>query len=293
MKLRFRAAWPLAVAALLLTGMYACNKDTSASNAPNANQQKLNIYLSDGPGYFDAVNLDIKSVEVLVDTCNVDSSDVDDKPNRCGWDNGKWDNKHCTVWDSLDIRAGVYNLLDLRNGTDTLLGNGNVVKGNVERIRITLGNNNSLVKDSVTYPLETWGGQSKIIINVRRSDWDNFSTSSFRLWLDFDVNHSILEVVRGHFILNPFIRVFTPSRFGSISGAVLPDAAKPVVTLYGATDTLYALPWRGGSFAIRGVAAGTYSLYVNGSNGYQDTTISNITITGDKETKVGKITLHQ
>ncbi|HEY0272637.1 MAG TPA: DUF4382 domain-containing protein [Chitinophaga sp.] len=294
MKLHFRA-WPLALVALLLTGLYACNKnDSAAGSAPNANQQKLNIYLSDGPGYFDAVNLDIRAVEVLVDTCNTDSSNnVGNQPNRCSWDNGQWDNRHCAVWDTLAIRAGVYNLLNLRNGADTLLANGNVVKGDVTRIRITIGNNNSLVKDSVTYPLGTWNGQSKVIIYVRRSDWENFSANSFRLWLDFDVDHSVLEVFRGHFILNPYIRVFTPNRFGIISGNVGPDAARPVVSLYGDTDTLYALPWRGGDFSIRGVTEGTYSLYVNASAGYRDTTISNIEIRGGKTTKVPRITLHK
>lgn len=293
MKLRF-GAWPLALVALLLTGIYACNKDNSAGGAkPNANEQKLNIYLSDGPGFFDAVNLDIRAVEVLVDTCNVDSSDVGNGPNRCNWDNGKWDNKKCNVWDTLDIRAGVYNLLNLRNGTDTLLAAGNVIKGNIERIRITIGNNNSLVKDSVTYPLGTWNGETKLVINVRHSDWENFSDDAFRLWLDFDVNHSVLEVFRGHFILNPFIRVFTPNRFGIVSGKVGPDDAKPVVSLYGSTDTLYALPWRGGEFMIRGVQEGTYSMYVNASNGYKDTTITGLTVKGGKVTNTGTIKLHK
>ncbi|PUZ27096.1 protein of unknown function [Chitinophaga costaii] len=293
MQLQLRA-WPLALVALLLMGLCACNKNESAAgNAPDANHQKLNIYLSDDPAYFDAVNLDIRAVEVLVDTCTTDSSQLSNQPNRCGWDNGQWDHQHCTVWDTLAIRAGVYNLLDLRNGTDTLLGDGNVIKGDVTRIRITIGDNNSLVKDSVTYPLYTWSGQHKVIINLRRSDWENFSSGSYRLWLDFDVNHSVLEIFRGHFILNPFIRVFIPNQFGSISGNVGPDAAQPVISLYGATDTLYAIPWRGGDFSIRGVTEGTYSLYVNASNGYSDTTIANIAIKGGETTKLPKITLHK
>jgi hypothetical protein len=67
--------------------------------------------------------------------------------------------------------SGVYDLLTLRNGADTLLAGGNVHKGSMQRIRITVGTQNSLVKDGVTYPLKSVAGQSKIIVRVRHNEW--------------------------------------------------------------------------------------------------------------------------
>jgi hypothetical protein len=46
-----------------------------------------------------------------------------------------------------------------------------------------------------------------------------------------------------------------------------------------------------GYFKMRGLKEGNYSLLVNGSNGYGDTTINNINISNGKETSLGLITL--
>ncbi|MFM9568642.1 hypothetical protein, partial [Streptomyces turgidiscabies] len=51
------------------------------------------------------------------------------------------------------MKSGVYYILSLRNGVDTLLASKTVVKGSIRLIRIDIGTNNSLVKDSVVYPV--------------------------------------------------------------------------------------------------------------------------------------------
>ncbi|WP_204326507.1 hypothetical protein, partial [Stenotrophomonas maltophilia] len=53
------------------------------------------------------------------------------------------------VWEDLNVKSGVYDILSLRNGVDTLLASKTVVKGSIRLIRIDIGTNNSLVKDSV------------------------------------------------------------------------------------------------------------------------------------------------
>jgi len=289
--------WPLVFLALIAFVVYACNKDNSTPG-PSGNQQKLSIYMSDNPGFFDNVFLDIRKVEVLVDTCTQDKDDDDHDDwsgaGRCWWGEDRRDDRDsCQTWDSLGIRPGVYDILSLRNGADTLLAGGLVPKGVVKKIRITLGNNNSLVKDSVKYPLKSPSGQVKIIIKLRGDDWDELASGDFRLWLDFDLDRSIIRAWDGKFILKPVIRVFTLKVTGSVSGKVSPMAAWPVISVYNDKDTGFALPWIDGQFKVRGLKAGTYKVFVNASNGYVDTTLTNITVERNRNTELGKIILRK
>jgi hypothetical protein len=291
---------PLAFITFVLLIINACKKDQSASQAPPAGKQNVSLFLSDAPGYFDNVMLDIRKVEVLVDTCAHDGDDDDwDDKDRCWWDEDRHDDHDrrgqdtCNVWDSLAIRPGVYDLLTLRNGADTLLANGQIRKGTLKQIRITIGDNNSLVKDSISYPLKSIKGQSRIIVRVRHNEWDEVTPDNLRLWLDFDIQRSIIQVKHGQFILRPYITIFTILKMGSLSGKVTPMEAFPVISVFNNTDTLYALPWRAGEFKIRGIKTGSYSVFVNASNGYQDTTLLDIKIDRGRDTQLGNIKLHK
>lgn len=281
--------------------IYACTKNNSAEpeKVPDG-MQRVSLKLTDDPGLFDKVNIDIQRVEVLVDTCNSGRGDDDDDDDRwddrdrCGW----WEDwrdkdrhKECDVWDTLDINPGVYDLLQLRNGVDTSLANGVVRKGRIEKIRITLGSNNSLVKDSITYPLRSINGQVKILIKVRHEEWDEITPDNLQLWLDFDVQRSIIQVSRGKFILKPVIHVWTVRQTGSVSGKVLPTDAQAVITVFNSLDSLYAIPGRQGEFKVRGLKTGTYSVFVNAGNGYRDTTITDVKIERNEDTKLPTITL--
>jgi hypothetical protein len=63
--------------------------------------------------------------------------------------------------------------------------------------------------------------------------------------------------------------------------------------VYNATDTATAIPGREGKFRIRGLSDGTYSVLFKGSNGYRDTTISNVNIAKGRETELPKVTLRK
>ena len=264
---------------------FACSKDKSSddSNVPSG-KQSLSLYLTDGPtDYFDKVLIDIKSVKVLVDTC--DKS----RRRRDNWDS----TNHCAIWDSLSIAPGVYDLLTLRNGLDTLLASGTIPDGTIRKIVITLGTNNSVVKDSVSYPLNLLNNQSTITIKLFGNEFDNFSSGHYRLWLDFDIGCSIVRVRDGQFYLAPFIRAFIIKESGAVKGVIKPGNAFPIIAVYNSTDTAYALPFPDGRFKVRGLNSGTYSVFVNAGNGYQDTTINNVAVTIGKETDLGTITLHK
>lgn len=282
-----------AVILLTMLVFYACSKNDSSEQQPlPPGSQQVSLYLTDDPGFFDNVMVDIKSVKVLIDTCSKNNMEDDDDH---GNGHGHGDEKNgCTNWQSLDIKPGIYDLLSLRNGTDTLLANGIIPKGKIRLIKVELGENNSLVKDSTKYPLKLWPGvSSTIIITVKGGDWDEFQPDRFRLWLDFDVARSVVRVRDGVFYLKPVIHLFTVKATGSVAGTIEPKDAWPVISVYNATDTAYAIPWHNGQWRARGLKQGTYSVFVNASNGYQDTTINNVEVKAGKETDLPKIILHK
>ena len=274
----------LITVAAAITGIIACSKNGVSPGTSVAGQQKVSLYLTDGPGYFDNVFIDIKTVNVWVDTS------AHGEPPRRHW---RHEDSLNGLWQTLTITPGLYDLLALRNGLDTLLAAGTLPKGKVKLIKIELGTNNSVVKDSVTYPLNLFKGDSSfVLINLQGDEWDEYTTGQSRLWLDFDISRSIINW-HNAFYLRPFLRSFIEKNTSRIAGVVLPRAAFPVVTVYNGTDTAYALPEHEGRFKVRGLQPGVYTVYVNGSNGYQDTTISNVTVTSGNETSVGTINLHK
>jgi hypothetical protein len=56
-------------------------------------------------------------------------------------------------WYRLQTNAGVYNLLSLSNGIDALLVDEKVPTGEIMAIKLNLGNNNSIRKHGVLYPV--------------------------------------------------------------------------------------------------------------------------------------------
>jgi hypothetical protein len=272
--------------------MIACNKSTSAeANATNSTQQ-FNMYLTDGPGLFDHVYIDIRSVKVLVDT-----SANTHKHDGMNWDRrGANDqlNDSSLVWQNLNITAGVYDILQFRNGADTLFASSSIPKGAIRLIKVEIGTNNSVVKDSVTYPVAIPADSlNYVLIKLAGNECDNYLPGKSRLWLDFDVARSIIVDINGKFYIRPVFHFFTLSTTASLSGRVVPSAAFPVVSVYNSTDTAYALPDRNGNFTLRGLKDGTYSVFINASNGYLSRTISNVTVTAPAQTSLGVITLNK
>jgi len=264
----------------------ACNKENNSGSASiPAGQSKMSIYMMDGPVQYYKVLIDIRQVAIKIDTA-VHQNDADD--DRQWGDN--WKN---TIWDTLQITPGVYDLLSLRNGLDTLLAAGNYPSGKVLKVRITLGSDNTIYTDSLTsYPLVVFGPNPFFEINVRRENVFDVSNNEFKLWLDFNLHRSIF-FWSGTFYLKPYIIIFNDHTTGRVLGFVLPPGASPLVQAYNATDTVYAVPNWSGGYLIRGMNPGTYSIAVTGHQGYNDTTFNNIVVEGGQTTKAPTATLHK
>jgi hypothetical protein len=283
-----------ALTALLL--FFACNKNNSSgsnSNIPPGKSQ-VSVFMMDGPIQFTKVLIDIRQVVVEIDTGSKQTdADEDDQ-----WDDNFFGRHHdqsdkSVIWDTLSITPGVYDLLQLRNGTDTLLASGQFPSGKILKVKITLGSDNTIYTDSTThYPLEVFGPNPYFTVNVRRENVSSVSSNDFKLWLDFNLSRSIF-FWSGQFLLKPYITVFNDVVSAKIQGRVLPEGASPLVTAFGTSDTLYAIPNDDGKYLFRGVAAGTYSINFKGHDGYVDTTISNIVVDSMKLVQVPTITLHK
>ena len=287
----------LGSAATLLFFAFSCSKENSSSSSGSgvpSGQSKVSVYLTDAPVSFYKVLIDIRQIAVEIDTATSQSSQ--DVPNQ--WDNnycgfGRNANDKSLIWDTLNITPGVYNLLDLQNGTDTLLGSGLYTSGKVLKIKITLGTADSIYTDSSTYyPLTIFGPSPSFTINVQRDNVSSVTNNEFELWLDFNLNRSVF-FWNGRFMLDPYIVVFNYQVSAKIKGQVLPPGASPLVTAYSATDTLYALPGWNGNYQFSNVPAGTYSINFKGHDGYQDTTINSIIVDSMKQVVVPLITLHK
>ncbi len=290
-----RVIGTLAGAAAVLV-FFACNKSNSSSSNPNIpkGQSQVSMYMMDGPTNFYKVLIDIRQVTVEIDTATTQNAQDEDD---------QWDGDYCgyhrttsnksVIWDTLNITPGVYNLLDLRNGTDTLLASGLYPTGKILKIRITLGSDNTVYTDSTTYyPLDVFGSNPYITINVSRTNVDNVSNNEFKIWLDFNLARSIYYW-SGTYYLKPYIEVFNDMTSAKVEGTVLPPGAGALVMGVNGADTIYAIPFWGGNYQFRNVPAGSWSFTFKGMNGYQDTTISNIAVDSTKTVTLPKITLHK
>ena len=253
---------------LAISFLSSCNK--TADSSTNG-QTPLSLYLTDDPGMYDKVNIDIQSVQIKYSDDQGDAG---------------WEAVHLT-------RAGVFNLLDFRNGYDTLLAKQTVTSGRISQIRLILGPNNSVVYNGVTYPLVTPSAQqSGLKLNVQS---DLVSDIDYRLWLDFDAGKSIVQTGNGKYILKPVIRTYVDAISGGITGMINPlNSTGFVYALRSTTDTVAsAIPSATGSFTFRGLSAGSYSLNFDGMNGYRDTTLNNINVVVGAVTNAGTLVLHQ
>jgi hypothetical protein len=212
----------------------SCSDKDNAS--PNG-KAKLEIRLTDDPADYDAINIDIRDVQI-----NVTGDDA----------NG---------WQSLNgVNKGVYNLLDLVNDKDTLLAVADIPGGKLHQIRLVLGSNNTIVVGGVTLPLETPSAQqSGLKLNVQQ---DVTAGILYTMLLDFEAAKSVVKTGNNKYILKPVIRTVLEAVGGSIAGNVQPkDITTAVFAIKGNDTVASTFTSATGAFLIKGIAGGTYDVH--------------------------------
>lgn len=274
----------LAAIVLLSLGFTSCSKDSSS--------QKLDIYLTDGPADFDAVFIDITAVEVKVDTSVSHRHDDHFGDNDGHGDDHMHRRDEFGVWQTVNFTPGVYDVLQLRNGIDSLIAS-TTVNGTVRKIRFTIGSNNSVVVGGVTYPLTLINPTNNFLyVNLNDRHRDHGNGGSLAVWVDFDLGRSIV-FANGVYYLKPVLRPFCNSNFGEIEGRVLPLASQAIVKVYNNSDSAVAIPNPDGRFKVRGLNPGNYTVLIDGTSPYIDTTLTNVNVTAGRDTRLGEITLRQ
>jgi hypothetical protein len=244
----------------------SCNKNNSGSTGGVSH---LQVMLTDAPADYDAVNIDIRKVEVKA------ASDTGD-----------------SGWQTVNIvHPGVYNLLNFKNGVDTMLAAADLpAPVTLSQVRLILGDNNSVVIDGQSYPLKTPSAQqSGLKLNIHSTLTADIV---YHLWIDFDASRSIVATGSGKYILKPVIRTYADAVGGSVKGTVLPSAANPQVWATMGTDTLLALPdSTTGNYFFGGLNAGSWNLLFHARDStYRDTAFA-VTVTTGVVTNAGTVSL--
>lgn len=260
----------------------SCN-DVNFSGTQNGKAQ-MNVHLTDAPANYQEVNVDVQGLRIHYTPADNDTVSADTA------EHGKWID--------LPVEPMIVNLLELTNGVDTLLASAELDPGHYKNLRLILGDQNTVVVDSVTHDLKVPSGQQSGYKIKFKTDLEE--GEEIDVVIDFDANRSVVKAGRsGLFILKPVLKAFTENgeetEVGSISGTVEPVEANPNVyaIMNGDTSSTQA-DTASGEFLIRGLEEGLYDLSIEPTNEqYSDTTLSDISVEAGEETSVGTVTLSE
>lgn len=239
--------------------MNSCsNNDTTTSAYPVA------IKMTDAPGPYEKVFIDLQGVEIT-------------------GSGGQ------TV--TLNVKKGIYNLLDLSNGVSTLIATDTLETSTVEQIRLILGTNNSVTVNSVSYPLSTPSAeQTGLKLQVHQTLQQGIL---YTILLDFDANKSIVDLGNGGYKLKPVIRTIETAISGSITGKISP-VGLATVSAVNSTDPLLSFSTSvnaNGNFTVMGLPPGTYDLTITPTSPLLPVTKTSIIVTAGITIDIGTIAL--
>jgi hypothetical protein len=277
----------LSFSVLLLLALSSCQKNNTSTPG-----NKVSVILSDGPGNYQQVNIDVLKVEVKEDLDGNHHQDDHFGDNDADSLNDHKKEDEFGRWIAVDSTEQTVDLLTLQNGVEQILGSSTVLN-NVRKIRITLGTNNTVVdSNGVSHPLQL-ANPARNFLYVRIHDEDkddDGGVNNQALRIDFDISRSIVER-NGQYYLVPIIRPFSEKHFGAVKGTVLPIGIRAKVTLDdGNGFSKDAFAEHEGMFKVRGLKEGTYSVTYS-ANGFTSQTVTGIVVTKGKVTTLDPITL--
>ena len=245
----------------MVFSLFSCDSDPK-----NA---RVEVWLTDAPGDYEEVNVDIREVQVHAE-----------------------EGEQSGGWKSIPVTPGVINLLELTNGLEKLLGSVEVPAGKISQIRLKLGNENSLKIGEEVFELSTPSGQqSGLKLQVHETLAEGIT---YKILLDFDAARSIVDKGTGEYSLKPVIRTITKAQDGAIRGSIVPIESTPAIYAIIGEDTLgttYADD--AGKFLIRGLAPGNYKVTFEPKSGYQPVEKSDVAVILGNVTDIGEVQINQ
>jgi hypothetical protein len=208
----------------------SCNNDNTQGSYP------YSVSMTDAPGPYQKVNVDVIGVEI------------------------KGEGSESTT---LNVIPGIYDLLTLSNGVEKLIATDTLGISKVSQIRLILGTRNTVVLlDGTSYPLSTPSAEQsglKLQVNQRLQEG-----IMYHVLLDFDANKSIIKLGNGGYKLKPVIRTIETAISGAIKGSITPTGTLAVAT---ATNLVTLETYSTnvnveGKFLVMGLPSGKYSLTI-------------------------------
>ncbi len=163
----------IAITLISVLFLFSCSDENPITNpVSEVSPLEFKLFLTDCPFEAEEVNVEIVKVSLEDYDGNVEE---------------------------LTTNAGIYNLLEFTDGVDTLLASGSISIEDIKHINFELGENNTIVVEGETFPLELKNGNIvKIKVNLDQIDNDDYL-------IDFMACTSIIRNNNGYF-LKPVIK---------------------------------------------------------------------------------------
>lgn len=258
-----------------------------------ASIKNIQVILSGSGADFQTLMLDIQKVEIKEDFDDANQ----DNDNFATTDDNADDHLKAVDefgrWKTIDQAPQAIDILSLKNGAETLIGN-ETAMFRVRKIRITLGTNNYLVNNAgETHALKLENDVEKFIyISVYADDIDEDAAMNQEVFhLYFDAANSIKEE-NGNYLLDPMVRPFSSKAYGELTGQVFPSDIHSMLTIEDENGySITAVTENNGEFKVRGLKEGTgYKITVKADN-FVSQEFTGITMERGKKTQLDAITL--
>jgi len=235
----------LALVAVSALAFQSCDKDDdNNTNNPSGGQPtSFKVRMTDAPGNFSAMNLQITSVDAMID--------------------GEWVN--------LNNTSQTVSVIELANGSEEIIANDNTAEtGHYTKLRLMIGADNDLsINDesgSNTYDLSLGLGVSnEIIIDI---DKQVNQGSAASVLIDFNVASSVSGGL-GTYFMNPVV-TWVENESTGVKGD-MNGASQGVLTFTGNGQTYSSYIGADGKFMIRGMQSGSYDLVFQGMHDGENT----------------------
>lgn len=225
----------------------------------------VNIKLSSAFSDFEQVIINIESIQVLYSTQNSQSQWVDIE----------------------NSEISEHYLQNYRNGESVLIASSSIVQGNLLKIRIKIGENNSITTKEGTFDLNLAKNNNSTFEIIYNETFEYSEEKT--IILNLDIQKSVTKLTNDKFELNPVFRAYTEGVTGSIEGIILALNANPEIYVNVENQKYSTYINNDGYFKIEGIPEGAYELFIIPKEPYVEKSISNIRVMKGYTTNLGDI----
>lgn len=285
----------LTIIALSTSLFSSCKKtdilEISSSGISTPQEKNLTIMLTGGAANGQKVVIDLQKVEVKASNASINMTLSEILANDGHSDDAQNLADEFGLWETTSFQAQEIDITSLRNGLDYMLSSISLTSRAL-KVRLTIGDG--------SYTIDSLGNQHPLKLSASN---DNFvyltltddvldvddSRGDAVVNLNFDVSNSVIEN-NGEYTLNPHITAFSNASFGEISGSINQIGIHAKISLVDATGfSTSTVSEEDGTFRFRGVKPGTNFYLKIEANGFQESTISDVSVLKGRATDLGTI----